>query len=236
MRESVICFLLVALSVTGTFMSVSTKLNLIQLSVDVDRLSSIDDAEAHLKQKLNTSASASSAAIVSAEQTTSSSLRATDLGQARVAVHVAGPVTAKNNFVKNDFVDVLDWKKVEQTASEKSYHRSGRLVVPQDGLYFVYSSVQFVVYADDFVGKTAETVDHRVLKRNKNYPNGGTVTLMNGSNNISWTQSGAVVMTDSYLGGVHSLQANDELFIRLSRHTVEGRAESTYCGFFSLSD
>jgi len=163
------------------------------------------------------------------------------------AAHVTGAIVTDIE----DFTDITSWSVVRTIVDRTSCrgraacltiitYKNGRLVIPQDGLYFVYSQVQFLAYPRThplLVGHTHAQLSHSVLKWNQIYPNDGTKLIAQRSLSVRWQLGAADSEVDeqaSYIGSLFDLQEGDQLFVRLSKFGILNDTTATFFGMYSV--
>ncbi|XP_029474180.1 tumor necrosis factor ligand superfamily member 6-like [Rhinatrema bivittatum] len=139
------------------------------------------------------------------------------------AKHVAH-LTGRNNTQAL----LIDWDSrglLSFTAGVE--YKNGGLIVPLNGLYFVYSNV-------DFQQQSCENtlLRHQVLRRLLLYPNYRVLMESMKKNSCEkssrWAQS-------SYLGAVYNLTKSDALYVHVSNVAlVNFEGSKTYFGLYKL--
>lgn len=122
-------------------------------------------------------------------------------------------------------------------------YRHGRLVIPEDGLYYVYSQISFLemfdVHNNDAYGSKGSSdspsLSHYLYRYNILYHNGGEETLAQNSITKCWGQSKTFGEYTSNLGAVLSLRNGDEIFIKVSNISmVATDPKLSYFGLFKV--
>lgn len=119
-------------------------------------------------------------------------------------------------------------------------YKSGRLVIPRDGLYYVYSQANFIKRyqpGSANTSKAAGVVSHSIHRFNIIYPNGGSEEMIKSRESNCWAKHKDYVVHTSYLGAVFSLRAQDELFIKVSMADIRdlsAEPKYTYFGLYLL--
>lgn len=116
-------------------------------------------------------------------------------------------------------------------------YQHGRLVVPSDGYYYVYSQVSFLeLYSGSSGGTRADSVSHFLCRYNIIYPNGGEETLA--QNTVSKSSNNQVVGEySSHLGALFKLRKDDEVYVKVSDLSLMVRdVRKNYFGIFRLSN
>lgn len=116
-------------------------------------------------------------------------------------------------------------------------YQHGRLVVPSDGYYYVYSQVSFLeLYSRSSGGTQADSVSHFLCRYNIIYPNGGEETLA--QNTVSKSSNNQVVGEySSHLGALFKLRKDDEVYVKVSDLSLMVRdVRKNYFGIFRLSN
>ncbi|XP_041351614.1 tumor necrosis factor ligand superfamily member 10-like [Gigantopelta aegis] len=125
-------------------------------------------------------------------------------------------------------------------------YRHGRIVVPTDGLYYVYSQISFLEVFDPLHGDGSQSnpsststespsLSHYIYRYNIIYPLGGEEPLVQNSITKCWGQNKAFGEYVSYLGAVFNLRQGDEVFVKVSNLSMVAREpKSNYFGLFKL--
>ncbi|CAG2202206.1 tumor necrosis factor ligand superfamily member 6-like [Mytilus edulis] len=120
-------------------------------------------------------------------------------------------------------------------------YRNGRLVVPEDGLFYVYSHVSF---AENFghsssldARSNSNSLSHYLYRYNIIYRNGGEELLLMNSLTKCWDENKQFGEYSSYLGALFKLRRGDELFVKVSNLTIiaTNHKINTF-GFFRVGD
>lgn len=118
-------------------------------------------------------------------------------------------------------------------------YRHGRIVIPEDGYYYVYSQVSFLEVFD--VSPKANNEDsshslsHYLYRYNIIYRNGGEEKLLQNSITKCWGQSKFFGEYASYLGAVLHFRQGDEVFVKVSNLTLVVREPKlNYFGLFRI--
>lgn len=116
-------------------------------------------------------------------------------------------------------------------------YQHGRLVVPSDGYYYVYSQVSFIeLYSGSSGGTQADSISHYLCRYNIIYPHGGEETLA--QNTVSKSSNNQVVGEySSHLGALFKLRKDDEVYVKVSDLSLMVRdVRKNYFGIFRLSN
>lgn len=125
-------------------------------------------------------------------------------------------------------------------------YRHGRIVVPDDGLYYVYSQVSFLEVlpisgtgyggsGPSGYGTESPSLSHYLYRYNIIYPNGGEEKLVQNSITKCWGPNKAFGEYTSYLGAVFLLRQGDEVFVKVSNLSMVARdPKSNYFGLFKV--
>lgn len=117
-------------------------------------------------------------------------------------------------------------------------YRYGRLVVPTDGMYYVYSQVSFLErFDDDRVRRRSrsKSLSHYLYRYNVIYPRGGEEMLTQNSITKCCTESKSFGEYSSYLGAVFQLRANDEIYVKVSNLSILSKdPKLNYFGLFRV--
>lgn len=103
-------------------------------------------------------------------------------------------------------------------------YRNGRLVIPEDGLYYVYSHVSFEENFGHGSSRGSRSVSnslsHYLYRYNMVYRNGGEELLLMNSLTKCWDENKQFGEYSSYLGAVFKLRIGDEIFVKVSNLTI----------------
>ena len=116
--------------------------------------------------------------------------------------------------------------------------RHDRIVVPETGLYFVYSQAGFLIYYDSnkAVAGRGQSLFHYVYRYNARLPNGGNQELMRSDMSQCWEQSKTYSRYTSYIGAAIKLQQNDELYVKVSNFaSLQAEPSLTFFGMFKIN-
>ncbi|XP_061664205.1 TNF superfamily member 10, like [Syngnathoides biaculeatus] len=113
---------------------------------------------------------------------------------------------------------------------------NGRLRVPQDGRYYLYSQVYFR-YPSPASGDTDQrSVSHQLVQcvyKKTSYPS--PIQLLKGVGTKCWAPEAEYALHSVYQGGLFELRAGDELFVSVSSPTMLNADDSSsYFGAFRL--
>ncbi|KAK3094355.1 hypothetical protein FSP39_000747 [Pinctada imbricata] len=117
-------------------------------------------------------------------------------------------------------------------------YRHGRIVVPSNGLYYIYSQMAFLEYYPN--GKVdnsvANSLSHYLYRYNVIYPRGGEEKLAQNSVSKCISSNKQFAEYTSYLGALFQLRQGDEVFVKVSNLSLVGRdPKLIYFGLFKLS-
>ena len=115
--------------------------------------------------------------------------------------------------------------------------RNDRIVVPEAGLYFVYSQAGFLIYYDANKPVTGQeqSIFHYVKRYNPRLSNGGNQELMRSDMSQCWEQSKTYSRYTSYVGSAIRLQENDELYVEVSQFaSLQKKPSLTFFGMFKI--
>uniref|UniRef100_A0A0B6ZXX3 THD domain-containing protein n=1 Tax=Arion vulgaris TaxID=1028688 RepID=A0A0B6ZXX3_9EUPU len=122
-------------------------------------------------------------------------------------------------------------------------YRHGRIVIPKDGFYFVYSQISFMevfdMQSNEGYGSRGSSdfpsLSHYLFRYNIQYHNGGEEKLAQNSITKCWGQSKSYGEYTSYLGAVFYLRTADEIFIKVSNISmVAADPKLSYFGLFMI--
>ncbi|XP_077445711.1 TNF superfamily member 10, like [Stigmatopora argus] len=113
---------------------------------------------------------------------------------------------------------------------------NGRLRVPRDGRYYLYSQVYFR-YPSPASGDTDQrSVSHQLVQcvyKKTSYPS--PIQLLKGVGTKCWAPDAEYALHSVYQGGLFELRAGDELFVSVSSPTMLNADDSSsYFGAFRL--
>ncbi|XP_057711623.1 tumor necrosis factor ligand superfamily member 10-like isoform X3 [Corythoichthys intestinalis] len=113
---------------------------------------------------------------------------------------------------------------------------NGRLRVPQDGRYYLYSQVYFR-YPSPATGEADQrSVSHQLVQcvyKKTSYPS--PIQLLKGVGTKCWAPDAEYALHSVYQGGLFELRAGDELFVSVSSPTMLNADDtSSYFGAFRL--
>lgn len=113
-----------------------------------------------------------------------------------------------------------------------------RLIVPESGVYFLYSQVGFMVYYDhqnDVDKSGAQSLFHTVFRYNVMYPK--EHELLRSSVTECWEEQKDYGRYTSYVGGAVKLNQGDAIYVKVSKiqFLADNEPETTYFGLFKLS-
>ncbi|GFS12206.1 tumor necrosis factor ligand superfamily member 11 [Elysia marginata] len=122
-----------------------------------------------------------------------------------------------------------------------AYHQHGRIVVPTDGFYYVYSQISFLETTHRYADRDRRYRDGSpslsvyLYRYNMLYTKGGEEKLAQNSITKCWGQRKLIEEYTSSLGAVFFLRQKDEIFIKVSNLTlILDDPKSTYFGFFKI--
>lgn len=124
--------------------------------------------------------------------------------------------------------------------TNKVHYRTGRLVVPSTGLYYVYSQVSFLEMFDDGdmrdLQGSPNSLSHYIYRYNIIYRRGGEEKLIQNSITKCKGQNKQFGEYTSYLGALFHLRKSDEIFVKVSNLTLIVREPKlNYFGLFKVS-
>ncbi|KAJ8313459.1 hypothetical protein KUTeg_008982 [Tegillarca granosa] len=157
----------------------------------------------------------------------------------RPAAHLMGSVSRLDQDpVPGQQFPISSWiYDVDLAFTNRVEYRHGRIVVPSDGLYYVYSQVSFLEFFRR--GNTASfgnSLSHYIYRYNIIYSNGGEENLIQNSITKCWGRNQQFGEYTSYLGALFYLRKGDELFVKVSNLTLVAREPKlNYFGLFKLS-
>ncbi|XP_053404761.1 uncharacterized protein LOC123555198 isoform X2 [Mercenaria mercenaria] len=114
---------------------------------------------------------------------------------------------------------------------------NSRIVVPETGLYFLYSQVGFLVYYDkeQTEQSASQSLFHVVYRYNAIYPIDGSEELLRSVVTQCWEKQKDYGRYTSYVGAAVKLNKGDQLYVKVSRiQDVNKGASTTYFGLFKL--
>ncbi|KAI8772236.1 tumor necrosis factor ligand superfamily member 10, partial [Biomphalaria glabrata] len=122
-------------------------------------------------------------------------------------------------------------------------YRHGRLVIPEDGHYYIYSQISFIEMFDvqnneaygSRNGPEGPSLSHYLYRYNILYHNGGEEKLAQNSITKCWGQSKTFGEYTSNLGAVFYLRNADEIFIKVSNISmISSDPKLSYFGLFKV--
>ncbi|KAL8559053.1 hypothetical protein ACOMHN_008241 [Nucella lapillus] len=165
--------------------------------------------------------------------------------ETRPAAHLMGyPHRQDHNQVPGRQFPIGQWIYQEDLAFINHVtYRYGRIVVPEDGLYYVYSQVAFLEVISlpgasrpsSEHGTESPSLSHYLYRYNIIYPNGGEEKLVQNSITKCWGPNKAFGEYTSYLGALFHLRQGDEVFVKVSNLTMMAMdPKSNYFGMFKI--
>uniref|UniRef100_A0A8C5DXS3 Tumor necrosis factor ligand superfamily member 10 n=1 Tax=Gouania willdenowi TaxID=441366 RepID=A0A8C5DXS3_GOUWI len=113
---------------------------------------------------------------------------------------------------------------------------NGKLRVPQDGRYYLYSQVYFRYPSLAASDGEQRSVSHQLVQcvyKKTSYPS--PIQLLKGVGTKCWAPDAEYALHSVYQGGLFELRAGDELFVSVSSPTMVNADESSsYFGAFRL--
>uniref|UniRef100_A0A3Q4BHU6 Tumor necrosis factor ligand superfamily member 10 n=1 Tax=Mola mola TaxID=94237 RepID=A0A3Q4BHU6_MOLML len=113
---------------------------------------------------------------------------------------------------------------------------NGKLRVPQDGRYYLYSQVYFRYPSPAASEGDQRSVSHQLVQcvyKKTSYPS--PIQLLKGVGTKCWAPDAEYALHSVYQGGLFELRAGDELFVSVSSPTmVNADDSSSYFGAFRL--
>ncbi|CAL8376738.1 unnamed protein product [Boreogadus saida] len=113
---------------------------------------------------------------------------------------------------------------------------NGKLRVPQDGRYYLYSQVYFRYPSPAAIDGDQRSVSHQLVQcvyKKTSYPS--PIQLLKGVGTKCWAPDAEYALHSVYQGGLFELRAGDELFVSVSSPTmVNADDSSSYFGAFRL--
>ncbi|KAG7216543.1 hypothetical protein INR49_002030 [Caranx melampygus] len=164
--------------------------------------------------------------------------------KAKAAIHLEGSYNEDDEMSK----DKLEWKSGQGQAFAQGGFRlqDNKIIIPQTGLYFVYSQASFRVFCSDVeeeeeAGKRFRPLSHRIWRHSDSL--GGKASLMSAVRSACQTtaqeedsyRDGRGWYNTIYLGAVFQLNKGDKLWTETNQlselDTDEGK---TFFGVFAL--
>ncbi|XP_061524948.1 tumor necrosis factor ligand superfamily member 10-like isoform X2 [Phycodurus eques] len=113
---------------------------------------------------------------------------------------------------------------------------NGKLRVPQDGRYYLYSQVYFRYPSPASGDADQRSVSHQLVQcvyKKTSYPS--PIQLLKGVGTKCWAPDAEYALHSVYQGGLFELRAGDELFVSVSSPTMLNADDSSsYFGAFRL--
>lgn len=112
-----------------------------------------------------------------------------------------------------------------------------KIVVPETGIYYVYSQVGFLVYYDTTEEPSPDgqqSLFHSVFRYNVIYPLGNEELLKSGITQC-WERQKDYGRYSSYVGAAVSLNKGDQLYVTVSKiQYITAEGSLTYFGMFKI--
>ncbi|CAI9595446.1 unnamed protein product [Staurois parvus] len=134
-----------------------------------------------------------------------------------------------NSHYKGD--KITEWsEKKSSTSSNQIKMENGDLVIPENGLYYIYAQTYFR-YKDPDEGKSKQLVQY--IYRRTDYPR--PIALMKNVKTTCWSKEAQHELHSIYQGGVFKLNKNDRIFVSASNASmVDTEAAGTFFGAFQV--
>ncbi|KAK3576809.1 hypothetical protein CHS0354_002593 [Potamilus streckersoni] len=153
-----------------------------------------------------------------------------------ISVHLEAGLQEESAIGKR-YQPIRNWKDNKVTT-----HISGlilnndRLIVPESGLYFVYSQVGFEVHynSNEAIESANQTLYHYLNRYNPIYPNGGNQTIVKGAATQCWEKIKQFGYYTSYASATVRLNERDELYIMVSQLYISRDPKLTYIGAYKI--
>ena len=116
--------------------------------------------------------------------------------------------------------------------------RNDRIIVPESGLYFIYSQAAFLIYYDPEkeLSQQRQSVFHHVYRFNKILPNNGVQELMRSDTSQCWEQNKQYSRYTSYVAAAIKLRKDDELYVEVSNFaSLKVEPSLTFFGMFKIN-
>ncbi|XP_045201285.2 tumor necrosis factor ligand superfamily member 10-like [Mercenaria mercenaria] len=161
-------------------------------------------------------------------------------GEMKPAAHLMGSVRKPEQpTVPGRQFPISHWISQEDLAfTSKVQYRHGRIVILEEGLYYVYSQLSFLEVFDNpnSIETGSQSLSHYIYRYNIIYPHGGEEAMIQNSITKCWGQNKAFGEYTSYLGAVFHLRQGDELFVKVSNLTLIVREPKlNYFGLFKVN-
>ncbi|CAH1245685.1 TNFSF10 [Branchiostoma lanceolatum] len=135
---------------------------------------------------------------------------------------------------KNGLSKIKSWETRQglATLANGMRHRRGHLIIPTDGLYFIYSQLYYrFLNPEQTQSKTYQLI-HYTFKQNS-YPK--PLQIMKSARNTCWSKNVEFGLYTSYQGGVFRLQKGDKIWVAVSNMSMVCLEEtSSYFGAFMI--
>ncbi|KAG7457125.1 hypothetical protein MATL_G00243290 [Megalops atlanticus] len=167
------------------------------------------------------------------------------LPRPEIAAHVTGSALAKASGVERTPTRKTLGQKIESWESEKGLAflrnmkiSNGELIIPQAGLYYVYSQTYFR-HSLSLEEEGEPTVRNQqmlqyVYKKVVSYPD--PILLMKNARTTCWSRNAEYGLYSIYQAGVVQLSAGDRVFVTVSNiSTIEMDERSSFFGAFLVS-
>ncbi|KAI8515241.1 tumor necrosis factor (ligand) super, member [Branchiostoma belcheri] len=151
--------------------------------------------------------------------------------------HLTGSL--QDNSLANDrkggLSKIKSWETRQglATLANGMRHKRGHLIIPTDGLYFIYSQLyyRFLNPPKQTESKTYQLI-HYTYKQNS-YPK--PLQIMKSARNTCWSKNVEFGLYTSYQGGVFRLQKGDRIWVAVSNMSMVCLEEtSSYFGAFMI--
>ncbi|KAL5005535.1 hypothetical protein ScPMuIL_018991 [Solemya velum] len=164
-------------------------------------------------------------------------------GKDRPAAHMMGSIRKLEGVnAPGGQYPITNWIYNEDIAFMNNVdYRHGRIVIPEDGYYYVYSQVSFIEVFDvlskvkNEEDTSSHSLSHYLYRYNIIYRNGGEERLLQNSITKCWGQRKFFGEYSSFLGAVLYFRQGDEVFVKVSNLTLIVREPKlNYFGLFRI--
>ncbi|KAG8511473.1 Tumor necrosis factor ligand superfamily member 10 [Galemys pyrenaicus] len=168
----------------------------------------------------------------------------------RAAAHITGtssrriiPVpNSKNGKALGEKISTWESSRKGHSFLNKFLLRNGELVIPETGLYYIYSQTYFrfqesgeileTVSAERFKKKSKQMVQY--IYKYTSYPD--PILLMKSARNSCWSKDSEYGLYSIYQGGLFELKKNDRIFVSVTNdNLIDMDQEASFFGAFLIN-
>ncbi|XP_015216610.1 tumor necrosis factor ligand superfamily member 10 [Lepisosteus oculatus] len=170
-----------------------------------------------------------------------------DSPRPEIAAHLTGNFMASTDEIESPKPRRVQGQKIQSWESERGLAfvhnlilNNGELIIPQAGLYYLYSQTYFrhSLPLDDSEAADNSVKNKQMLqyiyKKASSYPE--PMLLMKNARTTCWSKNAEYGLYSIYQAGVFQLNVNDRIFVSVSNISiVDMDAESSFFGAFLVS-